>query len=353
MRRDLLAVAQGGMPAAATAGYGSGAGAPYMTPSETAVMPAVGGGQGQAPRPAPRRRSNAVWPWVVVAILLIAAGIGAAYALGFIGFGVTVPSVTGLSQASAKEQIEAAQLTLGDVTEAFDEKVEKGSVIEQNPAAGTKVDKGSAVTLVVSKGREMVVVPDVTGLPELEAFKTLKEFGLDPQPGTPEFSKDVEQGTVIKQDPVAGDELPKGSAVTYVVSKGTQMAQVPSVVGKTEAEAVAALKAAGLKVAKKTGYSDTVAKGKVMAQTPDGGVSIATGGTVTITVVDGTLTVQVPDLHGLTEDQAKAQLATLGLKASVTPSPGATLGQVVDQSPLPGQDVKRGDTVNISVGTAP
>jgi eukaryotic-like serine/threonine-protein kinase len=372
MRSDLLAVAEGrkpgiaaaagGVAAAAAAAAGAGAGAAAARyADQTAVIPQVATPSQQATaQTAPRRsaqtkkRRPPVWPWILLAVVLL-AGLGyGAYALGLFRVTVSVPDLTNQTVPQATTQLEALGLTIGTVKAEFSDQVDAGKIISQDPGDGVRLEKGGAVNLVVSKGVEMVPVPSVVNQPEGKAFQILRDAELQPVPGPQEYSAKVPEGNVIKQDPRAGESVPKGSQVTYIVSRGVKMIQVPDVVGKTSSQARAILTKAQLKYSVAEEFSDTVAKGVVISQNPSGGM-VPIGSTVTITVSKGPDTVKVPKVIDMTEAQASTTLTSAGLQVKVTTVPmGSTTppGTVVDQDPAPNTTVKRGSTVEIFVAQA-
>jgi serine/threonine-protein kinase len=160
------------------------------------------------------------------------------------------------------------------------------------------------------------------------------------------FDGKVSIGNVISQDPAAGTQTLKGGVVNLNVSKGTQQIAVPSVTGQTQSQASAALEAASFKVSVKTATSSSVAQGTVISQTPAAGVTAVAGSTVAITVSSGVGTVTVPNLNGMSQAQAGAQLGGLGLKVSVE---GTGTGNVVSQSPATVTQVAPGSTVTITL----
>ena len=352
MRRDLVSVAHGQQVAAAAA---LGAGVPRA--DETAVLPAVGGSAGGGAVTSVRRKNKPVWPWVLLALALLAAGLGVAWAAGVFGPpSAIVPDVVGKSRAEAQAILTDEGFVVGAVTEDFSDTIPAGAVMTQSPAAKSSAKKGSAISLVISKGPNLVEVPKVIGLPEADAFKALEAQGFSPQALPSEFNKDVAQGVVFKQTPDAGAKAPKGSVVSYVVSRGTELAQVPDVSGKTEADATSILKKAGFKVDTKSVYSDSVDKGHVISQNPPSGVSVAKGSTVTITVSKGTDKVTVPDLIGKSRTDAIAALKALGLKVNEVAELHANTGLVIDQDPESPADApvkaRIGDTIKIFVDEA-
>ena len=131
---------------------------------------------------------------------------------------VEVPDVVGMTQGNAEAAIVAAQLTVGNVTEEFSCTVPAGDVISQDPVAGTCVDPGTAVDLVVSLGP--LEVPDVVGMSQADAEAAIIAAGLTVGNVTEEYSCTVPAGDVISQDPVAGTCVDPNSPVNIVVSLG-------------------------------------------------------------------------------------------------------------------------------------
>ena len=141
---------------------------------------------------------------------------GSAVAL-VVSRGTQVPNVVGRTQAEAQKALTSAGLTLGSVTMANSATVAAGRVISQNPGAGTTVNPGSTVALVVSLG---TTVPDVVGLTQSNAQTALISAGLTVGTVTSANSETVPSGTVINQTPVAGIKVTPGSAVALVISSG-------------------------------------------------------------------------------------------------------------------------------------
>lgn len=327
---------------------------------QTSVMPAVERAERQriasAPelRPVPQRRVEP-WVWVLVAVVLLALGIGVAAALGAFGGGtIAVPTVLGMTEQEASTTITSQGLIVGTVTTENSEEYELGQVMRQDPVAGGRVKKGSAINLVISAGIEQVEVPVVIGMTEADAVTTIEGVGLVVSvPVVREFSKDVPEGQVISSEPTSGAKVPKGSKVTLVISKGTELAKVPDTVGKKQADAEAAIKAAGFKVKVTQDFSDTVPTGTVVSQNPDADVSVDAGSTITIVVSKGPGTVTLTDYTSMTEADARAELEGLGLKVNVVYEVSPDVGIVINQDPLPTTKVTKGTTVTLKVGKAP
>ena len=129
---------------------------------------------------------------------------------------VSVPDVTGLSRESAEARLRDAHLASA-VDEQASDTVPKGDVISQSPGAGAKVQRDSTVTIVVSTGKEKVVVPDVVGMKEGRATSTLANAGLSPSREEREVTDPAQDGVVIDERPGAGTEVDKGREVVIVV----------------------------------------------------------------------------------------------------------------------------------------
>lgn len=187
------------------------------------------------------------------------------------------------SLATAKTALSDARMALGTVNEAYSDSAAPGTVVSQNPPAGTPVKHGTAVSLTVSKGPQPVAVPRVVGLGQDNAVAALQAAGLQPAiADAPVFDRTIPAGSVAAQTPAAGESAPKGSTVTLTLSKGPRMVHVPSFVGQQVSVAQAALEKLGFKVNVQNilgGFFGTVrAQDPVDRDVPE-------GSTITLTVV--------------------------------------------------------------------
>jgi len=295
------------------------------------------------------------WAWVALVAVVIAAGLGVAFALGaFDGGGVVVPPLTGLTEEQARAELEAADLTLGVVGTENSDTVEPGIIISQDPQAGEEVEPGTAVNIVVSLGIAEVAVPDLTEMPEQAAIDILKSSeDLEYDRTIDEYNAEVEKGLVIRTEPAAGATVPKGTSVILYVSAGVEQVKVPDVTGETIANATAELESIGLKVKTTESFSDTVAKGSVISQSPDANVVLEAGSTVTLEISKGPEIIIVPDVRTMNEADAKKALADAGLDSKVVYVSSPDDGVVINQFPIPGSSASRGDLVEIEVGKLP
>ncbi len=198
---------------------------------------------------------------------------------------VQVPDVVGLLQSNAESTLTGANLAVGAVDTANSSTVPAGHVISQDPAAGTSVPAGTAVDLVVSLGPVLVTVPDVVGQTQTNAQTAITGANLTVGTITTENSAIVPVDHVISQDPAAGTSIAEGAAVNLLVSLGPAMVTVPDVVGQVQADAEAAIIAAGLIVGTvTTANSDTVPAGQIISQNPAAGVSVVQGSAVDLVV---------------------------------------------------------------------
>ena len=192
------------------------------------------------------------------------------------------PNLVGTAASAAQGTLQAGHLSLGAVTQAWNETVAAGTVVSQDPPPGGQLKPGTAVAVVVSKGKQPVEVADWTGKPADQATTALTGAGITVATGTPVNSDTVPKGSVVSQTPGAGT-LHKGDTVTLVVSKGPVLVAVPQVVGKQRGEATKLLQAAGFQVAYQEilgGFFDTV-----RACDPGAGTMAPKGSTVTLTIV--------------------------------------------------------------------
>jgi eukaryotic-like serine/threonine-protein kinase len=194
-----------------------------------------------------------------------------------------VPSgLAGLSQEEAEERVEEAGFD-PQLKTANSDTVESGLVIRSEPSGGTTATRGSPVVLVVSKGQKLAKVPVLVGTQRSVAVQQIRGRGLTP--GVEEEESPKPAGEVIRQAPSAGSELPRGSSVSIVVSKGERKAKVPNVIGEERREAVEALRAAGLQPAVQEGETEVPQQvGRVTDQFPPPGSEVEPGAEVTVVV---------------------------------------------------------------------
>ena len=199
-------------------------------------------------------------------------------------------------------------------------------------------------------------VPNVVRLPAAEAEQRLEDFGLRHSITDVEPSADVPDGQVTRQSPAAGSQVQDGSTVQLWLSSGPAEVGVPEIVGLEEAQAVAALREAGLQPGERTEVSDREAPvGTVVGTSPSVGTRLAAGSLVDLQISAGEETVRVPSVRLQPEGEARLTLEELGLNVLVVQEfrDAVEAGIVAEQTPDPGTEVEVGSDVTLVVSRGP
>jgi len=266
-----------------------------------------------------------------------------------------LPNVVGMQESEARAALAHAGFPVGVVASQNSESVPAGRVISQDPPAGAPVAAGLVVDLVVSLGPAPVetAVPAVTGLDQPAAEAAIAAAGLALGELTESYSDAVAAGFIISQSLAAGAPAVVGDAVDLAVSLGPEPVVVPDVTGATLSDAESALMAAGLTLGTVTEeQSAEVGAGYVIRQQPLASAEAAPGTTVDLFVSLGPLPATVPNLKGLTLDQARSALLSAGLALGVVwdeYAASAPAGRVIDQEPSGGAEVLPGAAVNLTL----
>ena len=274
-------------------------------------------------------------------------------------FSIEVPDVSGKSEDEARITLARAGFTHVRTDQEFSHDIAPGFTIRTEPEAGRTVGRDDTITLWISKGLEPSTVPKLVGLTIEDANKAASDADLVlSKNGTVPVTADsglVDR--VAEQTPAAGETVDAGSDV--LVKMGVlKQTTVPDLVGKSESDAKAAAKAAGLQT--KTGAPTELAAGDpliglVAAQTPGAGSTVDDGSTVTISI--GVLArVQVPDVVGKTETDAGNAITAAGLNVGNTTQQASDTvpkDSVISQDPAAGTEVDSGSDVNLVVSSGP
>ena len=309
---------------------------------------------------------------LIVILALALVGGATAFILGTRNTGVTIPTVNGQPADMARQVLKSAGFEVTD-DQRYDLTVPLGQVVRTDPAGGKKADRGSTVTMIVSKGQETGTVPDVSGMTWDVARQTLEDADF-PARKTEASDKDVPSGQVISQSPDGGSTQPKGTQVTVTISTGPRIVTVPDLSLVRKDVAIARLENAKLVADVRERESSQRGPGLVIGQDPTRGTKVDEGSTVTIfvsvappsttttttTTTTGATTanlVAVPRLLGSSYQDAATKLKAVGLPAAISDGtiPGSEPeGTVVRQSPAPGTQVdptKAQITITVSDGT--
>ncbi len=138
----------------------------------------------------------------------------------------TVPNLQGATQSAAETLLSAYGLNLGTVSQEFDESAPAGTVIWQSESAGASVQEGTTVNITVSRGQDLVTVPNIVGKSQTEAIQMLTDSGLTPNHNAEgdAYSQTAGLSTVIGMDATAGQQVARGTTVNYWLSLGPEPA---------------------------------------------------------------------------------------------------------------------------------
>jgi serine/threonine-protein kinase len=194
-----------------------------------------------------------------------------------------VPELAGQTEDQAQDALAATNLTFGASSGRWSETVPEGQVIRTSPKAGTTLKPGAAVDLVLSRGRKPLTIKDWTGKPYANAKTALERRGLQVSVASEVYSDTVAEGDVVSQDPTTGT-LYRGDTVSFVVSQGPELVEVPRVKAMGVDAATELLQGLGFTV--ETEQADTyLGLGFVFSSDPDAGEQIAKGSTITLFLV--------------------------------------------------------------------
>ncbi len=292
------------------------------------------------------RRRRRRWPYLVLLFLILAGGVGAGSYLLVSNQAPShpLPDVVGQPELEAATALRNLKFDVQIRQEFFDGST-PGEVKEQDPPGGgsATLKEGKQVTLVVSKGPPPTAVPDLGPLDEAGARQAIEAVGHVVGAVTARNDETVPVGGVLDWTR-KGETPPKGATVDIVVSSGPALREVPNLAGKTYDEAVAALDAVGLEAERVDTYTDDDgAAGKVVAAAPGAGERITRGSTVTVTISKGRPA--VPELNGLSADEAASALSAVGLEVGGKFGPSG--GDVFLTLPGEGTKVAPGSSVTI------
>ncbi|WP_431957439.1 Stk1 family PASTA domain-containing Ser/Thr kinase [Nocardia lijiangensis] len=270
---------------------------------------------------------------------------------------VAVPDLSNRSLAQAQDALQKLGFTVA-IQQKPDSKVANGNVISTQPLGGSRIDKGSTVTVQVSNGPAQVQVPRLDGLTVQQAEQELNAVGLrmDPSVVRKESSaQDLDK--VIGTEPSAGARVDIDQAIVVWLGKGPEKVRVPSLVGQDISVAQPNLvDSAGFKIVVEEVQSSKP-KGEVIATSPAGGTNADKGSTVTVQVSSGDQ-ISMPSLVGLTPSQAVEKLRQSGWTGSTSQISqnttgtfdASSVGRIISQQPSPGSSISKSSTITITTG---
>lgn len=220
---------------------------------------------------------------------------------------------------------------------------------------GSKKDNKNKIT---TEEVQSVAMLSVTGISEEAALKMLTDAGFTNVKTEHVEDEKTQEGYVFEQSVKEGEKIPVDQEIMLKVSAGAEEIDVPDVKGYEDSQAVTLLTEAGFQVSHAYEYSEDVEKDKVIKTDPEGGTKAAKGSKIIVTVSNGSekKEVEVPNLGGLTEAQARDSLSSKKLSAgNVTHanSDSVAAGMVISQNPSRGTTVTEGDSVDFVISDGP
>lgn len=254
---------------------------------------------------------------------------------------VTVPDLSNNTQDEAKAALKKLRLGVNVQTGTSDD-VPEGQVYDQSPAAGTKVDVHTQVTIYISSGKETFSLDDVTGMQYQQAQAQLENDGLVVSLEF-DYSDSVGSDKVISTSPKAGSQVAKGDTVTITASKGkeTKTTIVPNLLGQNIDDAIQMIKDAGLTYnGKSSDYSDSYSENQVMNQSISAENTVDEGTTISLTVSLGSrvtsysasIPIESPFGRDITDGDGNTDVYDSGQVTVVVYKPDGSSETVYDQN---------------------
>ncbi|TFB52024.1 Stk1 family PASTA domain-containing Ser/Thr kinase [Cryobacterium tagatosivorans] len=300
-----------------------------------------------------KRKRRGYWLFTLVVLLAALAGGTGWYFGSGPGSQIAVPRLASMTPEKAAAALAELDLT-SKPGEEYNNEIAAGLVSSTKPDAGTRVAKGTAVTVLVSKGRQPITLPTLTGLGQDAAETAITDLGATVGSTDEVFNSSLEEGTVVSAtresdggDVSKGGAYFEGLAVNLVVSLGP----IPDVTGKSVPDATAILKEKGLGA--ETGeqrYSDTIAKDAVIKLSAAKSGPVRVGDVLVLTTSRGPEPVEVPNVVGKPWEEGKKILTDLGFKLKYNPGADAIAAVLtIDATdPAAGQTIPKGATIELT-----
>ncbi len=269
-----------------------------------------------------------------------------------------IPNVTNVDIETARELLTRDGFVVGVETPQDSQNFEEGIVISQSLPAGTEAEPGTVINLVVSSGPLFLTMPDLAGVNRSTAEEELRRLGFVDITIEEEFSNEMIEDFVIRSEPGGSQLARRDEAVTIFVSKGAEPFPLSDLTGRTVPDAQALAAERGLTIVVDPETVDvTFASGlvgKIASQSPSPGTEVVFGDEIRVRL-GVLLQVAVPDLTGMTEDDARAALLDVGLTLNVVgtvevPPDSGLEGLIGSQDPSVGSLVDDGSVVTVALG---
>lgn len=226
---------------------------------------------------------------IVIAVIGLLSGVLLSGG-GLFGKEVVVPNVEGMDFKQADAELSKAGLVMSVVGKEYNNEFEKDLVISQDPGKDRKVKAGRKVEVVISKGSELIAVPNITGIDIKDAVVKLGNVGLNMGKIDPEYDEEKPEGMIISQDPARGTKHEAGTSINVVVSQGKQPERVsmPDLKGMSIEKARTVLEDKKLVLGQtKREESTSYAADQIAKQDTEPGVMVEEGTTVNVVISTG------------------------------------------------------------------
>lgn len=314
-------------------------------PPREPVVPAPAAHEPARKKTRPRRSRRGLYLLLGVLVAALIAGVAAWQ----IGSYTNVPSVVTLDKAAAQKKLTAAGFEVRFGTPEYDDKIALDSVIRTDPGPGDRAKEGSTVTVTLSRGPDVHPVPVGRGKTLEQMQVLLKAANLEVGTIFQRNHETIPEGRVITTDPVAGEMKARGAAVDIIMSSGPRPIKITDFTGKKATDAEQTLTDLGFTVTKTEEFSDTVAAGIVLSQSPNSGTGFKKD-EIKLVVSKGPVLIEIPSVRGKRTNDARDLLRAAGFKVKVERSSAYVgIDYVLSVRPSAGSSAPRGSTVTITI----
>ncbi len=261
------------------------------------------------------KKSRKVLIFSALIILLLLGSMAFLYNMyrGFTGVPVVeVPDLVGRTVTSARSLASQSGLEVNVQNEIYDHEIDEGSIISQNPASGIHVRQSRVIQLIVSKGPELIEMPEIKGMSLREAEVFLANQGLNIGEKEIKYDPDLEENMVVGQEPAVGDDINTGESIKLVISGGPrpEMVLMPDIIGLNQEEAEEKVNNNNLSLGEiTTRESRRYLAGQIIETQYQPGSEIPKGSSIDLTVSEGIINHDNSDIH-----QQTVKLTVLGFE---------------------------------------
>lgn len=232
-----------------------------------------------------REKKSKRWVWLTVSLFVAVLLFGFGFLFLIPTQPVTkVPDLTGLNLNEAKDQAAEYGLEVKTVRHDYSEEIPLGRIITQDPKPGRSLRRGREIEVVLSRGKEMVLVPNLTGKTRIESEIILEDARLRLGDIYHEPSSEVPRGLVVRQKPAPNLQIERGATVDLYLSRGQDYVEMPNFIGRPLVEVQAELASLGLVSNLVTEKHSVYPRGQILDHQPPPGSVVPVGTPVNFVV---------------------------------------------------------------------